>query len=156
LGISTEHAKAIDKWLITEGRSFSGLDVAIAISAVSSSLPFVSTRFELGQVQWETTTIYRILKQSHSIAKSLDNLFLFYERLDARSNLSHRLQPNFCGSSNRFAFSSMAISLAAATFSFFTAASPATTGRYYPRGAADIAGKFFIDSGFNMATPQSR
>ena len=49
-GISTEHAKAIDKWLITEGRSFSRLDVVIAISAVSSSLPFASTRFELGQV----------------------------------------------------------------------------------------------------------
>jgi len=50
LGISTEHAKAIDKWLITEGCSFSRLDVAIAISAVSSSLPFASTRFELEEV----------------------------------------------------------------------------------------------------------
>ncbi len=49
-GICTEHAKAIDKWLVTEGRSFSRLDVAIAISAVSSSLPFASTGFELGQV----------------------------------------------------------------------------------------------------------
>ena len=50
LGLSSEQAKAIDKWLISAGRSFSRLDVAIAISAVSSTLPFASTRIEMGQI----------------------------------------------------------------------------------------------------------
>ncbi len=50
LGLTAEQAKAIDKWLISAGRSFSRLDVAIAISSVSSTQPFASTRFAMGQI----------------------------------------------------------------------------------------------------------
>lgn len=50
MGLSSEQAKSVDKWLLTSGRSFSRLDVAVAISAVSSSSPFASCRLNMGQV----------------------------------------------------------------------------------------------------------
>lgn len=54
-----------------------------------------------------------------------------------------------------YAFSSMAIAREAATFSFLVAASSATARRYFSIASADIAGKFFLDSGFNIVAPQS-
>lgn len=48
--LSTEQAKSADKWLLTSGRSFSRLDVAIAISAVSSTNPFAANRLHMGHV----------------------------------------------------------------------------------------------------------
>lgn len=48
LGLSLDHGKSVDKWLLTAGRSFSRLDVAIAITAVACMLPFASSRFDLG------------------------------------------------------------------------------------------------------------
>lgn len=50
MGLSTEQAKSADKWLLTSGRSFSRLDVAVAISAVSSCSPFAACRLNMGQV----------------------------------------------------------------------------------------------------------
>jgi hypothetical protein len=50
MGLSSEQARSVDKWLITSGLAFSRLDVAVAISAVSSCSPFASNRISMGQV----------------------------------------------------------------------------------------------------------
>jgi hypothetical protein len=50
MGLPSEQARSVDKWLITTGRSFSRLDVAVATSAVSSTSPFAANRLKLGQV----------------------------------------------------------------------------------------------------------
>jgi hypothetical protein len=50
MGLSSEQAKSVDKWLITSGRSFSRLDVAVALSAVSSTSPFAVNRLNMGQL----------------------------------------------------------------------------------------------------------
>jgi hypothetical protein len=50
MGLSSEQAKSVDKWLLTSGRSFSRLDVAVAISSVSCCSPFAACRLHMGQV----------------------------------------------------------------------------------------------------------
>jgi hypothetical protein len=48
--LPSEQAKFVDKWLISSGRSFSRLDVAVAISVVSSTSPFAACRLNMAQV----------------------------------------------------------------------------------------------------------
>ncbi len=50
LGLSSEQALFVDKWLLASGRALSRLDVAVAISAVSSTSPFAACRLHMGPV----------------------------------------------------------------------------------------------------------